>query len=164
MIKRNIILLLLLAILFISYQNSKPDKNLNPTNSQINNNLSIDVTRSEKLSSMNLASNQYLVLNLWASWCIPCKNEVTELKKIHSDENYIVIGLLVEDSVKNGEDFIVDNSINYENVLNESEVEIIISQFIWSGIPTTVVLNNDLQIVNTFNGEITAEDIFNTTD
>ena len=164
MIKRNIILLFLLAILFISYQNSKPDKNLNPTNSQINNNLSIDVTRSEKLSSMNLASNQYLVLNLWASWCIPCKNEVTELKKIHSDENYIVIGLLVEDSVKNGEDFIVDNSINYENVLNESEVEIIISQFIWSGIPTTVVLNNDLQIVNTFNGEITAEDIFNTTD
>ena len=164
MIKRNIILLLLLAILFISYQNSKPDKNLNPSNSQINNNLSIDVTRSEKLSSMNLASNQYLVLNLWASWCIPCKNEVTELKKIHSDENYIVIGLLVEDSVKNGEDFIVDNSINYENVLNESEVEIIISQFIWSGIPTTVVLNNDLQIVNTFNGEITAEDIFNTTD
>jgi cytochrome c biogenesis protein CcmG/thiol:disulfide interchange protein DsbE len=164
MIKRNIILLLLLAILFISYQNSKPDKNLNPTNSQINNNLSIDVTRSEKLSSMNLASNQYLVLNLWASWCIPCKNEVTELKKIHSDENYIVIGLLVEDSVKNGEDFIVDNSINYENVLNESEVEIIISQFIWSGIPTTVVLNNDFQIVNTFNGEITAEDIFNTTD
>ena len=164
MIKRNIILLLLLAILFISYQNSKPDKNLNPTNSQINNNLSIDVTRSEKLSSMNLASNQYLVLNLWASWCIPCKNEVTELKKIHSDENYIVIGLLVEDSVKNGEDFIVDNNINYENILNESEVDLIISQFIWSGIPTTVVLNNDLQIVNTFNGEITAEDIFNTTD
>lgn len=164
MIKRNIILLLLLAILFISYQNSKPDKNLNATNSQINNNLSIDVTRSEKLSSMNLASDQYLVLNLWASWCIPCKNEVTELKKIHSDKNYIVLGLLVEDSVKNGEDFIVDNSINYENVLNESEVEIIISQFIWSGIPTTVVLNNDFQIVNTFNGEITAEDIFNTTD
>ena len=164
MIKRNIILLFLLAILFISYQNSKPDKNLNATKSQINNNLSIDVTRSEKLSSINLASDQYLVLNLWASWCIPCKNEVTELKKIHSDENYIVIGLLVEDSVKNGEDFIVDNSINYENVLNESEVEIIISQFIWSGIPTTVVLNNDLQIVNTFNGEITAEDIFNTTD
>ena len=164
MIKRNIILLFLLAILFISYQNSKPDKNLNATKSQINNNLSIDVTRSEKLISINLASDQYLVLNLWASWCIPCKNEVTELKKIHSDENYIVIGLLVEDSVKNGEDFIVDNSINYENVLNESEVEIIISQFIWSGIPTTVVLNNDLQIVNTFNGEITAEDIFNTTD
>ena len=164
MIKRNIILLLLLAILFISYQNSKPDKNLNATNSQINNNLSIDVTRSEKLSSMNLASDQYLVLNLWASWCIPCKNEVTELKKIHSDKNYIVLGLLVEDSVKNGEDFIIDNSINYENVLNESEVEIIISQFIWSGIPTTVVLNNDFQIVNTFNGEITAEDIFNTTD
>ena len=164
MIKRNIILLFLLAILFISYQNSKPDKNLNATKSQINNNLSIEVTRSEKLSSINLASDQYLVLNLWASWCIPCKNELKELKKIHSNENYIVVGLLVEDSIKNGEDFIVDNSINYENVLNESEVEIIISQFIWSGIPTTVVLNNDLQIVNTFNGEITAEDIFNTTD
>jgi len=164
MIKRNIILLFLLAILFISYQNSKPDKNLNSTNSQINNNLSIEVTRSEKLSSIDLASDQYLVLNLWASWCIPCKNEIKELKKIHSNENYIVVGLLVEDSIKNGEDFIVDNNINYENILNESEVDIIISQFIWSGIPTTIVLNKDFQIINTFSGEIVSKDIFNITD
>lgn len=163
MIRRNIILILLLAILFISYQNSIPDKNLDATNSQINNNISINIPSSE-LSSLNLANNQYLVLNLWASWCIPCKNEVKELKKIHSNENYIVVGLLVEDSIKNGEDFIVDNNINYENILNESEVDLIISQFIWSGIPTTVVLNKDFQIISTFNGEIVAEDIFNITD
>ena len=163
MIRRNIILILLLAILFISYQNSIPDKNLDATNSQINNNISINMPGSE-LSSLNLANDQYLVLNLWASWCIPCKNEVKELKKIHSNENYIVVGLLVEDSIKNGKDFIVDNNINYENILNESEVELIISQFIWSGIPTTVVLNKDFQIISTFNGEIVAEDIFNITD
>lgn len=163
MIRRNIILILLLAILFISYQNSIPDKNLDATNSQINNNISINIPSSE-LSSLNLANDQYLVLNLWASWCIPCKNEVKELKKIQSNENYIVVGLLVEDSIKNGEDFIVDNNINYENILNESEVDLIISQFIWSGIPTTVVLNKDFQIISTFNGEIVAEDIFNITD
>lgn len=163
MIRRNIILILLLAILFISYQNSIPDKNLDATNSQINNNISINMPSSE-LSSLNLANDQYLVLNLWASWCIPCKNEVKELKKIHSNENYIVVGLLVEDSIKNGKDFIVDNNINYENILNESEVDLIISQFIWSGIPTTIVLNKDFQIISTFNGEIVAEDIFNITD
>lgn len=153
----------MLAILFISYQNSLPDKNLDATNSQINNNISINMPSSE-LSSLNLANDQYLVLNLWASWCIPCKNEVKELKKIHSNENYIVVGLLVEDSIKNGKDFIVDNNINYENILNESEVDLIISQFIWSGIPTTIVLNKDFQIISTFNGEIVAEDIFNITD
>lgn len=153
----------MLAILFISYQNSIPDKNLDATNSQINNNISINMPSSE-LSSLNLANDQYLVLNLWASWCIPCKNEVKELKKIQSNENYIVVGLLVEDSIENGEDFIVDNNINYENILNESEVDLIISQFIWSGIPTTVVLNKDFQIISTFNGEIVAEDIFNITD
>ena len=153
----------MLAILFISYQNSLPDKNLDATNSQINNNISINMPSSE-LSSFNLANDQYLVLNLWASWCIPCKNEVKELKKIHSNENYIVVGLLVEDSIKNGKDFIVDNNINYENILNESEVDLIISQFIWSGIPTTIVLNKDFQIISTFNGEIVAEDIFNITD
>ena len=163
MIRRNIILILLLAILFISYQNSLPDKNLDATNSQINNNISINMPSSD-LSSLNLANDQYLVLNLWASWCIPCKNEVKELKKIHSNENYIVVGLLVEDSIKNGKDFIVDNNINYENILNESEVDLIISQFIWSGIPTTIVLNKDFQIISTFNGEIVAEDIFNITD
>ena len=153
----------MLAILFISYQNSLPNKNLDATNSQINNNISINMPSGE-LSSLNLANDQYLVLNLWASWCIPCKNEVKELKKIQSNENYIVVGLLVEDSIKNGKDFIVDNNINYENILNESEVDLIISQFIWSGIPTTIVLNKDFQIISTFNGEIVAEDIFNITD
>ena len=57
--------------------------------------------------SSNLNSNeQFVILNIWASWCIPCQNEVRELKVISETQGYSVIGILVEDSVENGEQFI----------------------------------------------------------
>jgi hypothetical protein len=34
----------------------------------------------------------------------------------------------------------------------------------WSGIPTTLILNENLEILYTINGEITAEEIFSLTD
>jgi thiol-disulfide isomerase/thioredoxin len=103
-------------------------------------------------------------LNLWASWCIPCQNEVEELKKISLNDNYQVIGILVDDSVENGKEFIVKNNIKYINVLDEFHAEQLLIKFMWSGIPTTIILNENLEILYTINGEITAKEIFNLTD
>jgi thiol-disulfide isomerase/thioredoxin len=103
-------------------------------------------------------------LNLWASWCIPCQNEVEELKKISLNDNFQVIGVLVDDSVQNGKEFIVKNNINYINVLDEFRAEQLLIKFMWSGIPTTLILNENLEILYTINGEITAKEIFSLTD
>ena len=109
-------------------------------------------------------SNNITILNLWASWCIPCQNEVEELKKISQNENYQVIGILVDDSVENGKEFILKNNINYINVLDEFSADQLLIKFMWSGIPTTIILNQNLEILYTINGEITAKEIFNLSD
>ena len=59
--------------------------------------------------------------------------------------------------------FIEENNITYQNVLDNSIAENILIQFIWSGIPTTLVLDNNLEIILTINGEITAKEIFELT-
>ena len=100
---------------------------------------------------------------LWASWCIPCENEVSELKIISETKGYSVIGILVEDSAENGMEFIKKNKITYQNVLDSAIAESILIQFIWSGIPTTLVLDNNLNIISTISGEITANQIFELT-
>ena len=112
----------------------------------------------------NLNSNeQFVILNIWASWCIPCQNEVSELKILSETQGYSVIGILVEDSEENGREFIKNNDISYRNILDNTLAESILIQFIWSGIPTTLVLDDNFEIISTINGEITANEIFELT-
>ena len=112
----------------------------------------------------NLNSNEkFVILNIWASWCIPCQNEVSELKILSETQGYSVIGILVEDSEENGKEFITNNNISYRNILDSTLAESILIQFIWSWIPTTLVLDDNFEIISTINGEITANEIFELT-
>ena len=122
-----------------------------------NNNESVDLSSIRNITSIqdNLTGESLIIVNLWASWCIPCIEEVDELKKISDDSRFYVIGLLVDDSMENGKEFIKEYDIEYENQLNQDDVEVILTEFKWSGIPTSVVLDLDYVIIKTFNGPIT---------
>ena len=161
MFKRNFILLLLTLTIVIVLFNSTNNEEIEIVNySNVNDGVVLkDLT---KISTINL-NDQFVILNLWASWCIPCENEVSELKIISETKGYSVIGILVEDSAENGMEFIKKNKIAYQNVLDSAIAESILIQFIWSGIPTTLVLDNNLSIISTISGEITANQIFELT-
>ena len=161
MFKRNFILLLLTLTIVIVLFNSTYNEEIEINNySNVNDGVVLkDLT---KIATINL-NDQFVILNLWASWCIPCENEVSELKIISETKGYSVIGILVEDSAENGMEFIKKNKIAYQNVLDSAIAESILIQFIWSGIPTTLVLDNNLNIISTISGEITANQIFELT-
>ena len=163
MIKRNLLLILLTALVGIAVFNaSSSDEQVN-TISDINNGIEVDSLKQVPSLSIEEIKTEFVILNLWASWCIPCQNEVDELLKISEQSNVTVIGILVDDSASNGREFIKDNKITYKNVLEEEESDIVLSQFSWTGIPTTLVLDRNLSILHTLNGEITANEIIELT-
>ena len=163
MIKRNLLLILLTALVGIAVFNaSSLDEQVN-TISDINNGIEVDSLKQVPSLSIEEIKTEFVILNLWASWCIPCQNEVDELLKISEQTNITVIGILVDDSASNGREFIKDNKITYKNVLEEEESDIVLSQFSWTGIPTTLVLDRNLSILHTLNGEITAHEIIELT-
>ena len=163
MIKRNLLLILLTALVGIAVFNaSSSDEQVN-TISDINNGIEVDSLKQLHSLSIEEIETEFVILNLWASWCIPCQNEVDELLKISEQSNITVIGILVDDSASNGREFIKDNKITYKNVLEEEESDIVLSQFSWTGIPTTLVLDRNLSILHTLNGEITANEIIELT-
>jgi len=163
MIKRNLLLILLTALVGIAVFNaSSSDEQVN-TISDINNGIEVDSLKQVPSLSIEEIKTEFVILNLWASWCIPCQNEVDELLKISEQSNITVIGILVDDSASNGREFIKDNKITYKNVLEEEESDIVLSQFSWAGIPTTLVLDRNLSILHTLNGEITANEIIELT-
>jgi len=163
MIKRNFILILLTATIGVAILNASSSIEDTTVISDINNGITIDSLKKIESLSVNSFEGEFVVLNLWASWCIPCQNEVEELKKISEKNNISVIGILVDDSPSNGKDFISKYKISYENILEEQESDLILSQFSWSGIPTTLVLDKNLTILHTLNGEVTAQEIFDLT-
>ena len=163
MIKRNLLLILLTALVSIAVLNaSSSDEQIN-TISDINNGIKVDSLKQVHSLSIDEIKTEFVILNLWASWCIPCQNEVGELLKISEQPNITVIGILVDDSTSNGREFIKDNKITYKNILEEDESDIVLSQFSWTGIPTTLVLDRNLSILHTLNGEITANEIIELT-
>ena len=163
MIKRNLLLILLTALVGIAMFNaSSSDEQVN-TISDINNGIQVDSLKQVQSLNIEEIKTEFVILNLWASWCIPCQNEVDELLKISDQSNITVIGILVDDSASNGREFIEDNRITYKNILEEEESDIVLSQFNWTGIPTTLVLDRNLSILHTLNGEITANEIIELT-
>lgn len=163
MIKRNLLLILLTGLIGIAVLNaSTTDQEINSI-SDINNGIQVESLMQLSSVRVEQINTDYIVLNLWASWCIPCQNEVDELLKISEQSNITVIGILVDDSASNGREFIEDNKITYKNILEEEESDLILSQFSWTGIPTTLVLDSNLLILHTLNGEITANEIIELT-
>ena len=161
MFKRNFILLLLTMTVVIVIINSTNNDELEIVSvSNINDGIVLEDLK--EISNLN-SNEKFIILNIWASWCIPCQNEVSELKVLSETKEYYVIGILVEDSKENGKEFIIKNEISYQNILDNTLAESILIQFIWSGIPTTLVLDNNFKIISTVNGEITANEIFELT-
>ena len=154
MLKRNFILSILVLIISVTFLTYNPPAEVEISE---NNNESVELSSIRNITSVheNLNGESFIIVNLWASWCIPCIEEVDELKKISNDSRFYVIGLLVDDSMENGKEFIKEYDIEYENQLNQDDVEVILTEFKWSGIPTSVVLDLDYVIIKTFNGPIT---------
>ena len=163
MIKRNLLLILLTGLLGIAVLNASSSDEQTNTISDINNGIKVESLKQLNSISTEKIKTDFIILNLWASWCIPCQNEVDELLKISEQSNITVIGILVDDSASNGREFIKDNKVTYKNILEEEESDIVLSQFNWTGIPTTLVLDRNLSILHTLNGEITANEIIKLT-
>ena len=163
MIKRNLLLILLTGLIGISVLNASSSDEQTAIISDINNGIKVNSLKQLNSIKVDQIKTDFIILNLWASWCIPCQNEVDELLKISEQSNITVIGILVDDSTSNGKEFIKDNKITYKNILEEEESDIVLSQFQWTGIPTTLVLDSNLLILHTLNGEITANEIFELT-
>lgn len=69
---------------------------------------------------------QIVVLNLWASWCPPCRDEMPDLNRFYNDykdKGVTVLGvnmLMEEANLAVVDDFIEEYDITFPNVIDES--------------------------------------------
>lgn len=155
-----LMIILLLTIVSQGIQDAPytlPASDIN--NGIIVNNTELLLSSGNKTSLYLLHDKEYLLINLWASWCEPCVDEVPELIKLAEISNLNILGLNVNDTQDAALDFITKLQINYPVVVEETYVSKVIDQFNWSGIPTSVIIDEDRKIITTIYGEIEEKSI-----
>lgn len=102
-------------------------------------------------------SGKVLLVNLWATWCGPCRSETPELVKLHKEyqsRGVEMIGLSTEDPAASAEsvsDFIREYKVDYQIGWAKPEVAQTLMQGRGS-IPQSFVIARDGRIVRRFIG------------
>jgi peroxiredoxin len=65
-----------------------------------------------------------LIVNFWARWCLPCREEIPELRAIaqaNRDKGLTVLGIGLEDNAPNVQDFIRAYEMDYPLLFAQSQ-------------------------------------------
>jgi cytochrome c biogenesis protein CcmG/thiol:disulfide interchange protein DsbE len=100
-----------------------------------------------------------VVLNVWASWCLPCKEEAPFLEQIwreNRSRGLVVVGLDAKDFRKDARRFARRFDITYPIVYDGPGD--VVARYGVTGFPETFVLDRHGQIVEAFAGSVNADE------
>ena len=110
---------------------------------KLNKNLILnDENNIEKKLINILDFNSKYVVNFWATWCIPCKKELPDLKKMKIDNKDLKVIIISIDkkSIKDQLNFLKKNKVNELTAYFDQNMTFFKSLKL-RGIPTTLLIN-----------------------
>ena len=102
-----------------------------------------------------------LILNFWATWCLPCKEEMPSLNRLQVNENFNNLKIFAinisQESKKKVDDFFKDLSIvNFEPYYDAPTT--LAKIFSLRGVPTSILLDKDGKEFSRIIGSIDFDD------
>jgi len=100
-----------------------------------------------------------VLLNFWASWCIPCRAEtplLVRLHKIYGPRGVAFVGIDVEDDESDARRFIGQYHVDYPVVRSSDEQ--VMRAYAIQGIPTTVFIGANGVVADKYTGAFLGPD------
>lgn len=104
----------------------------------------------------SLPTNQLAVVNVWASWCSPCRAEepvLSAMAKQNPEVNFL--GILTRDNPVNAEAFVRKNKSPYPTLIDDSVLLGFSKSLPANAIPTTLVLDAQGRVAGRISGVVT---------
>jgi len=99
-----------------------------------------------------------VVVNFWASWCIPCREEAPLLQKTwleYRDQGVVFLGVNIRDAESDAERFVKEFNITYPTV---RDLDLSLTQgFGVKGLPETFFVDHHWTFIGTISGAKTGE-------
>ena len=155
------IVILIVAIFFLLLLGLKEEKNYSPQpeTKKLNNSISLQELYSGKNIFLNdlLLENELNLINIWASWCSPCKAEHPYLINLNERFGINLIGINYKDNLDNSKKFLSDLGNPYDEVLVDSDGTKSI-ELGAIGVPETYLINSENKIIKKFIGPLDQDD------
>ncbi|WP_299431182.1 TlpA disulfide reductase family protein [uncultured Meiothermus sp.] len=112
--------------------------------------------RAQYGSEMGFSSDlgKPVLLNIWASWCIPCHTEAPLLERYHQKykDRVLFLGVVVQDTEANALKFIQQYRLTFPSVFDKrGRIGI---EYGYYGVPETYVIDRDGTILARHAGEL----------
>ena len=103
-------------------------------------------------SSIIFELDKIYLLNIWSSWCVPCRQEHSFLMSLNSDNKVNIVGMNYKDNFKNAENFLNELGNPYEEIFIDLDGTIAIE---WGayGVPESFLIYNN-EIIEKYTGPL----------
>jgi cytochrome c biogenesis protein CcmG, thiol:disulfide interchange protein DsbE len=109
--------------------------------------------------SLSSLRGKAVVLNVWASWCIPCKDEAPFLEQVwreHRGRGLVVVGLDAKDFRRDARDFMRRYELSFPVVYDGPGDTL--SAWGVTGFPETFVLDRQGRVLKSFVGAVDSDE------
>ncbi len=153
---------IIFLLIFIIFYKGLQDTNIYTPDLKNNNEIpsfSAELFYSGKIvnSSEIFDLNKYYLLNIWSSWCVPCRQEHSILIDLASNKNLKLIGINYKDKKENAKKFLEELGNPYEKIIFDKDGT---SAIEWGayGVPETFLIY-DNKIIKKYIGPLNKESI-----
>ena len=116
-----------------------------------------DFNSSSHLNSEKIFEEDiFYIVNIWASWCVPCRTEHSLLMKLSKNQSVKLIGLNYKDNLNNAKKFINKLGNPYSQIIIDNDGTLSI-EFGAYGVPETFIIDKNKMIIRKFIGPIDKE-------
>jgi len=154
---------LIIVIIFLSFCFTVFYKSLNNSNiyaPKINSEKSIPVFEAKDFNSSTYLNSEmifeedtFYIVNIWASWCVPCRIEHPLLMELSKNQSVKLIGLNYKDNLSNAKKFINKFGNPYSQIIIDNDGTLSV-EFGAYGVPETFIIDKNKRIIKKFTGPI----------
>ncbi|MCG3175209.1 MAG: Thiol-disulfide oxidoreductase ResA [Candidatus Omnitrophica bacterium] len=98
-----------------------------------------------------LGSHKAVLINFWATWCPPCREEIPDLIRLqtqYKDKGFTVLGVDIGESARKVGGFAERNGLNYPIVLDKTMK--VAESYGVVGIPTSYLIGSDGKVLGEY--------------
>ena len=156
----SISFVVIFIIIFVVFYKGLKNTNIYTPDVKINNEVPSFSAKSfysnEKINSSDVFEiDKFYLLNIWSSWCVPCRDEHPILMELNTNNAIVVIGINYKDNKENAKNFLSNLGNPYQKIFVDNNGTLSIE---WGafGVPESFIIYNK-KIIKKYIGPLNKE-------